>query len=91
MKSVYTRIGPLYIRVVPAAIITEHHSLCIRNGDLACCNCLRKIRKLNPEIAFVDTSSGSSLTQAVVGPSSPSCQHGAGPISPSSQRGAGPI
>ena len=51
----------------------------------------RKIRKLNPEIAFVDTSSGSSLTQAVVGPSSPSCQHGAGPSTSSSQRGAGPI
>ena len=91
IRVVYTRIGPLYIRVVPAAIITEHHSLCIRNGDLACCNCLRKIRKLYPEIAFVDTSSGSSLTQAVVGPSSPSCQHGAGPSSPSSQHGAGPI
>ena len=54
-----------YLRVVPSAIITEHHSLCIRSGDLACCNCLRKIRKLNPEIALVDTSSGSSLTQAV--------------------------
>ena len=53
IRVVYTRIGPLYIRVVPAAIITEHHSLCIRNRDLACCNCLRKIRKLNPEIAFV--------------------------------------
>ena len=64
IRVVYTRIGPLYIRVVPAAIITEHHSLCIRNGD----------------IAFVDTSSGSSLTQAVVGPSSPSSQRGAGPI-----------
>ena len=54
-----------YLRVVPSAIITEHHSLCIRSGDLACCNCLRKIRKFNPEIALVDTSSGSSLTQAL--------------------------
>ena len=33
-------------------MIIEHHSLCIRSRDLACCNCLRK---LNPEIAFVDT------------------------------------
>ena len=60
-----------YLRVIPAAMITEHHSLCIRNRDLVCCNSLRKIHKLNPEIAFVDTSSGSSLTQAVVCPSSP--------------------
>ena len=79
-----------YLRVVPAAMITEHHSLCIRSGDLACCNCLRKIRKLNPEIAFVDTSSGSRLTQAVVGPSNSSSQRGAGPSSPSSQHSGGP-
>ena len=58
-----------YLRVVPAAMITEHHSLCIRSGDLACCNCLRKMFKLNPEMVFVGTSTGSSLTQAVVGPS----------------------
>ena len=66
MRHIYS-----YHRVVPAAMITENRSLCIRSGDLACCNCLRKIRKLNPEIAFVGTctSSGSSLTQAVVGPS----------------------
>ena len=73
-----------YLRV---AMITEHHSLCIRSGDLACCNCLCK---LNPEIAFVDTSSGSHPTQAVVGPSNSSSQHGAGPSSPNSQHGAGP-
>ena len=60
-------------------MITEHPSFCIRSGDIACCNCLRKICKLNPEIAFVDTSSGSSLTHAVVGPNSPSSQHGTGP------------
>ena len=58
-------------------MITEHHSLSIRSGGLACCNCLRK---LNPEIAFVDTSSGSSLKQAAVGPSSPSSQHGAAQV-----------
>eukprot|EP00731_Ephydatia_muelleri_P014605 Em0008g325a len=49
-----------------------------------------KIRKLNPEIAFVDTSSGSRLTQAVVGPSNSSSQRGAGPSSPSSQHSGGP-
>ena len=84
-----------YLRVVPIAMITEHPSLCIRSRDLACCNCLRKIRKLNPEIAFVDTRGASSLSQAVLSSSSsrsPSSQ-GAGPSSqgagPSSQ-GAGP-
>ena len=88
LKS-HTRRIYSYLRVVPAAMITEHHSLCIRSGDLACCSCLRKIRKLNPEIAFVDTSSSSSLTQVVVGPSNSSSQHGASP-SRSSQVGAGP-
>ena len=94
-----------YLCVLPAAMITEHPSLCIRSRDLACCNCLRKICKLNPEIAFVDTrgaSSASSLFQAVflvalpAGPNSQgagSSSQGAGPSSqgagPSSQ-GAGP-
>ena len=70
LKS-HTRRIYSYHRVVPAAMITEHPSLCIRSGDLACCNCLRKIRKLNPEIAFVDTRGASSLSKAVLS-SSPS-------------------
>ena len=71
-------------------MITEHPSLCIRSGDLTCCNCLRKY-KLNPEIAFVDTHGASSVSQAVLS-SSPS-QEGAGPSSQgssSSNQGAGP-
>ena len=71
-------------------MITEHPSLCIRSGDLTCCNCLRKY-KLNPEIAFVDTHGASSISQAVLS-SSPS-QEGAGPSSQgssSSNQGAGP-
>ena len=53
----------------------QHPSL---SGDIACCNCLH-VCKLNPEIAFVDTSNGSGLTQTVVDPNSPSSQHGADP------------
>ena len=60
-----------YLRVVPAAMITEHPSLCIRSRDLASCNCLCK---LNPEIAFVDTHGASSLSQAVL--PSQACSHG---------------
>ena len=90
LKS-HTRRIYSYLRVVPAAVITEHPSDCIRSGDLACCNCLQKIRKLNPEIAFVDTCGASNLSQGVL--SSSRSQEGAGPSSqgagPSSQ-GAGP-